>query len=83
MGWGWPFGADPFSVHPRGEQLIPFLGGWELIPPISVSICLSPPGPPKVVSFEWQFHTYLTNLFISMISPAQQSWNKDGPTAYF
>lgn len=52
-------------AQPRGEQLIPFPGGWELVPANFVSICLSPHDPPKMVVFEWQFHTNLRKLWLS------------------
>lgn len=64
------------SVHPR-------LPRWTATPspPSSVSICLSPPDPPKMVFFEWRFHSNLTKLLISTFTPTLRSWKENGPTA--
>lgn len=80
----------PLLCPSQGRMAHPFLGGLGDDPPlISVSICLSPPGPTRWWVLSGNFFTffltltYLTNLFICMITPAQQSWNKNGPMAYF
>lgn len=40
-----PLGQSPILPIPRGEWLIPFVGGWDVTPPpiILISVCLSLP----------------------------------------
>lgn len=74
--------SRPYSACPRGEWLIPFLGGWEVIPP-HFCIHLSVSTWPSQDAGFCVAISYLLNKFVCMIAPAQQSWNKDGPMAYF
>lgn len=65
-----------------GRAARPHPGGWELVPPPHPPcVGLSPPDPPEMVFFKWQFHDNLMKLFISTIAPTCRSWKENGPTA--